>query len=660
MPDSWPVFFRGRKPNPVQEKAMPLLIRGESALLSGPTASGKTEAAVAPLFQRHVSFHRKEISVVYVAPTKALVNDLYHRLDSYLCARAPGAVRRYTGDRHEFSDPENVVFLLATPEALDSLQLVKPESLAGVRAVVIDEIHLLHGAPRGQQLRHVIDRIQKSARKPQNPKDVFQKIGMTATVKDMDDIRAVWLGENATTVRAGELREMEMTYLPVPVSDFSNKNRVAADTLAHWLRKSGNSKVLVFCNTRNGSQVLAAKLHEKLDGSRWPIHWHTGVLTAAERERVEDAMKNERFGVCVATSTLEVGIDIGDIDAVVLADPPFSVNAFLQRIGRGNRKTDVCKVAALCATKQELALFQALQHCATNGNLDDIHDYDRPSVRFQQIAGFAWKSARLDKNPLTKARFSNNHIDKDHLPVLEDMISTGAMEYIRGALVLSDPLMDQGDRRQFHTTIAGTPTANVIDGSTGDTVVSAGGGGITEGAIFVGGKMRQIVSRVDGSLTLEPVKGKKTPLATLPATRGKRGLSRVIVWALGEIAGHDPRIWTRNGNRLTTWGGADYNRLLAAILAQNRIAGQAKADEYGLENVPAHQVVTPEKVLEWTLPIMDTRSLPSDVASGFCDRSRYFRLLGHDMQEEEIQRSVPFAGFVSWLEECAAARKIKS
>ncbi len=236
--------------------------------------------------------------------------------------------------------------------------------------------------------------------------------------------------------------------------------------------------------------------------------------------------------------------------AIVVA----SVNAFLQRIGRGNRKTDVCKVAALYATEQELALFKALRHCATNGNLDDIHDYDRPSVRFQQIVGFAWRSARLGKKPLTKARFSNNAIDKDHLPVLEDMISTGAMENIRGALVLSDPLMDQGDRRQIHTTIAGTPTANVIDGATGDTVVCAGGGGITEGAIFVGGKMRQVVARVDGSLTLEPAKRKKTPLATLPATRGKRGLSRVIVWSLGKLAGHDPRIWTRNGSRLTTYG----------------------------------------------------------------------------------------------------------
>ena len=80
MPDAWRVFYRHRSPRPIQHAVMPLLLRGESVVLSAPTASGKTEAAFAPLYQRHVSFRREKLSVVYVAPTKALVNDMYERL----------------------------------------------------------------------------------------------------------------------------------------------------------------------------------------------------------------------------------------------------------------------------------------------------------------------------------------------------------------------------------------------------------------------------------------------------------------------------------------------------------------------------------------------------------------------------------------------------
>ena len=655
MPDAWPIFFTGRTPHPIQAHSMPHLIRGESALLSGPTASGKTEAAVAPLFQRHISFKRIDLSILYIAPTKALVNDLYHRLDSYLCARTPGAVRRYTGDHHEFTDPANVILVLATPEALDSLQLIRPESLAGVRAVVIDEIHLLHGNARGQQLRHVLNRIEKSSRKPTHPKDVFQRIGMTATLKDMDAVSKIWLGDRAKSFKVGDARDIDISYLPVQLSEPSQKWKASARVLADWLEASGTPKALIFGNTRNGTQNFAANLHNIMNGSRWPVHWHTGILTATERERVEYAMKNDRFGLCVATSTLEVGIDIGDIDAIVLADPPFSVNAFLQRIGRGNRKTDICRVVALYANQQELALFQALYHCAVSGVLDDIHDYDRASVRFQQILSFAWRGARRDKKPLTMKNLGERTCEHQHMPVVEDMLSTGALENFRGALVPNDSLMDQGDKRQIHTTITGMPTLNLVDSATGDTVISADGPGITEGALFVGGKLKRVTGNVDGSVSLESIKGEKLPISALPATRGKRGFGRRVVWALGEIAGHDPRSWKCEGNRLTNWGGTDYNRLLAAVLEESDISRNVKWDEYGIGGISETDEITPSKVLSWASPILDGDALSAKVALQFCERSRYFAFLSPEMQEDEARKSIPAPGFLAWLQECAQA-----
>ena len=102
MPDAWRVFFRGRQLRPVQQEAAAPLLRGESVLLSGPTASGKTEAVLAPLYQRHVSFQRTRVGVVYVAPTKALVNDMFERLTGYFAGGTPDIVQRYTGDHHQF------------------------------------------------------------------------------------------------------------------------------------------------------------------------------------------------------------------------------------------------------------------------------------------------------------------------------------------------------------------------------------------------------------------------------------------------------------------------------------------------------------------------------------------------------------------------------
>src|SRR2546429_597451 len=115
MPDAWRIFFRHRTLRPIQHAVAPPLLKGVSVILSAPTASGKTEAVFAPLYQRHVSFRRSRLSLVYVAPTKALVNDMYERLIAYFGEASSDAVQRYTGDHHGYSDPAGRFALVATP-----------------------------------------------------------------------------------------------------------------------------------------------------------------------------------------------------------------------------------------------------------------------------------------------------------------------------------------------------------------------------------------------------------------------------------------------------------------------------------------------------------------------------------------------------------------
>ena len=425
MPDAWRVFFRDRQLRPVQQEVAPPLLRGESALLSGPTASGKTEAVLAPLYQRHVSFQRPRVGVVYVAPTKALVNDMFERLTGYFAGGTPDIVQRYTGDHHQFSDAVGRFLLVATPEALDSLQLMQPCLLSGVRAVVCDEIHLLHGTARGQQLRAAVARLSAYAAPPCDRRDGFQIVGMSATVRDAEAVARDWCGAGAAVLRVDGSRAVDMSVLHAPKKEAA---QVVADRLRTGEDTLGVRKAWLFADSRNRAHRLAVDLARELKADGWPVFLHIGILSRSERERVEAAMKSERRALCVATSTLEVGIDIGDIDVVVLADPPTSVSSMLQRLGRGNRRSDRCVVWACSADEWESRVINAVYDCAVRGELDDVHDYTRPSVQFQQAIGAAWVGLRRD-SPLTLTNLEERTGGVVSPDVVDDMVTSGVRLY---------------------------------------------------------------------------------------------------------------------------------------------------------------------------------------------------------------------------------------
>jgi ATP-dependent Lhr-like helicase len=493
MPDTFSIFFAGRQPYEGQALVMPDVARGHNVLFAAPTASGKTEAAVTPLYQRHISFNRKNLSTVYVAPTKALVNDLYERLVAYVGA---SHVARYTGDRHELRSVAGVFCLLATPEALDSLQLRRPEALAGVRAVVVDEIHFLHGQGRGQQLRHVIDRLKNAAVPPMSARDSFQVVGMTATLDNIADVARAWLGGDAKAITYGVPRDIELQLVNI-TSDGELPEVARAKSLARWIDQASAEKVLVFANSRNSAHAIAASLHRELTGTRWPVYLHFGPLAASERERVESDMKTRRYGVCVATATLEIGIDIGDIDTVVLSELPNSVNGFLQRIGRGNRRSGICRVVAFRSSAEDELLIRGVVECGRRGEVDEFYDYDRPSVRFQQILSLCWRATRQDR-PLTLASLTKEAGTKDHEPIVKDMIETGALLDVRGALIPADRLMDEGDAGRIHTVIVGQQGSPIVDIRTGKPALRDADEHSVGAAIFVGGSMRRLMVGSEG------------------------------------------------------------------------------------------------------------------------------------------------------------------
>ena len=649
MPESFPVFFERRKPYEGQAAAMQDIVMGYNVLFASPTASGKTEAAVTPLFQRHVSFRRQSISTVYVAPTKALVNDLHERLVAALGTRFPSAVARYTGDRHELGSAAAGFCLLTTPEGLDSLQLRRPGVLADIRAIVVDEIHLLHGQPRGQQLRHVIDRIRLASNTPASSRDNFQVVGMTATLDDMETVGSLWMGEGAKVLVHGSAREIEGQLVTLRSGSVQNPYQDRAKALARLIDQANIEKVLVFANSRNAAHSTAAHLHRELNGKRWPVHLHFGALAQSHRERVEEDMRQNRYGICVATSTLEIGIDIGDIDTIVLIDLPATVSAFLQRIGRGNRRSGVSRVIGFSGSDDEEQLFRALLDCARRGELDDTFEYDRSSVRFQQIASLCWRATRQERG-LTFSSLAKEAGTTKHERVIKDMIDTGCLSNSQGALIPSDRLMDEADAGRIHSVIAGQPGNLVLDSKTGDPAMRDAADPSWGDAVFVGGTMRRLIQGADGTSFLGDTVSRSRPLARILAAGPAVPVSRTVIWGLARQLGHDPTIWQLMGHELRTWGGARFNHLIGTYLAQSASGAPFTPSAIGVSGSVSLNEISVEAIRDWASQAQRDNSLPLAIAEKFTNSSRFLSQLSNGLAAEEKRNSVPWSSFHRWLE----------
>lgn len=330
--------FYGRFPalRPAQEAAINPLLNGQNVVLSSGTGSGKTEAVVAPLISHHWrrAVESDRLTFLYIAPTKALVNDLEKRLRLPLDSLGLRVGIRH-GDRDDLATGRAPHFLITTPESLDVLLFRQDPALKSIRAVVIDEVHLLYNTQRGLQLSILLRRLRARI------DSSLQWAALSATVGRLSDVRDFLFG-------AGE----GAVFLQYPAHRLIDAQirRVASEadflSLTRRLADGPGVKLLVFANSRRECERLAGALHqdEKL---RPHIFAHYSSLSPEVRVETERQFSASKTAVCVATSTLELGIDIGDIDAVLLWGVPGGVESFLQRIGRGNRRKNKTNVICL-------------------------------------------------------------------------------------------------------------------------------------------------------------------------------------------------------------------------------------------------------------------------------------------------------------------------
>lgn len=345
------------------------ILDGHDVLLLAPTAGGKTEAAFFPVLSQVVAENRRGLSVLYVCPIKALLNNLEPRLARYagFVGRRVGLWHGDVSEREKAAirrDPPDV--LLTTPESIEGLLIStradRSLMFGNIRQVIVDELHAFGGDDRGWHLRAVVTRLKHYA--VQRP----QQIGLSATVGNPADLLRWFssagegriLGE-AAPPKGGEL-----------VLDFVGSIDGAAQVVQ---RLYEGDKRLVFCDSRSKVESLASLLRER--GVRTFVS-HSS-LSVSERKAAETAFAEDRNCVIVATSTLELGIDVGDLDRVIQIDAPGTVSSLLQRMGRTGRRPGQTRNCTFLATNEESLLAAgALCRLLAEGFTEPVAPPDAP------------------------------------------------------------------------------------------------------------------------------------------------------------------------------------------------------------------------------------------------------------------------------------------
>jgi ATP-dependent Lhr-like helicase len=353
----------------VQERTVHAILDGEAdVLIAAATASGKTEAAFLPICSQLVDITSEGFQVLYISPLKALINDQFRRLDE-LCEHLGVPVHRWHGDvatgkkQKSLREPQGI--LLITPESLEAMFVLRgPEVhrlLGGVRFVVVDELHAFMGVERGRQIQSLLHRLELAVRRR------VRRIGLSATIGDMS-LAAEFLrpGRSSAvdTIVSSEgdqeLRLQVRGYerpiaasvgtgarsgpgdaAPIVSDEADSEDDISiADHLFKVLRGTHN---LVFANSRTQVEHFSDLLRRRCEALGVPNEFwpHHGNLSRELRQDVEAMLKERARPVtAVCTSTLELGIDIGNVSSVAQVGTPPSVAGLRQRLGRSGRRGD--------------------------------------------------------------------------------------------------------------------------------------------------------------------------------------------------------------------------------------------------------------------------------------------------------------------------------
>ncbi|MEM0243496.1 MAG: DEAD/DEAH box helicase [Candidatus Aenigmatarchaeota archaeon] len=341
------------KPTEIQEIAIPKIIEGKNVLISAPTGYGKTEAAFLPALSKTLE-NPLPISIIYITPLRALNRDLLERL-SYFCRNLDLEIAVRHSDISRYERRKQTIFVphifITTPETFQLLLITKNlrEYLKNVKFVIVDEIHEIADNKRGVQLSISLERLRRVAE--------FQTIMVSATISNFD------LGKifckNYEIVKVEKPKEYE--FKVILEKDFEKRIEKILEILKNY------RQVLIFTNTREEAEFLAynIKKFEK-------VEVHHSSLSKDVRVEVEKEFKKGNIKAIVATSSLQLGIDIGNVDAVIQYNSARQVIQLIQRVGRsGHREEKKAIGYIICSDELEFEESKNLVEFAKKNRLEE-------------------------------------------------------------------------------------------------------------------------------------------------------------------------------------------------------------------------------------------------------------------------------------------------
>ncbi|MBI3412776.1 MAG: DEAD/DEAH box helicase [Candidatus Aenigmarchaeota archaeon] len=379
----------------IQEISEEQISEGKDCLLIAPTGTGKTLAAMMPIFDRWLAEKHKPISILYITPLKSLNRDILSRLKWWAAELDMDIAVRH-GDTTQYERTKQAEIpsdiLITTPETLQSMLIgsVMRKNLSNVKFVVIDEVHELINSKRGAQLSIGLERLR-------NLCGGFQTVGLSATIGNPNEVAKFLNGSReCEIIKSADAKKANFIVETVKTESVDVKTAsdllIGVDTAARLRRiqeiLDNRKSVIIFTNTREFAEILSSRL-KKFSGHR--IETHHGSLAKDVRVEFEKRFKEEDIKALVATSSLELGIDIGAVETVIQYQSPRQVSKLIQRVGRSGHSIGRTSEGIILSTGVDDAIESAaISSLALKGKIENPKPHKLAmDVLAHQIVGMA-------------------------------------------------------------------------------------------------------------------------------------------------------------------------------------------------------------------------------------------------------------------------------
>ena len=629
----------------VQELAIEAVLDGDNAVVLAPTAGGKTEASLFPVLSEILSHEAQPVAALYICPIRALLNNLEQRIQAY--ARMVGLEAfKWHGDvsasRKGRFRAEPAHLLMTTPESLEVMLIsAKTDAsrlFAGLQTVIIDEVHAFAGDDRGAHLVSIIERLVRFCGRD------LQRIGLSATVGNPEQIGRWLQGSSRRSFRlvdppkAPAARDLRVEHC----QDLLH----AANGMA---QAAQGKKSLVFVESR----AQAEKAAQALAGRGVEVFVHHSSVSRADRQLAEEQFTRGQNTAIVCTSTMELGIDVGDLDHILQVDAPATVASFLQRMGRTGRRAGArANCSFFCLSSESMLQAIAQLRLAHRGWVEDVKPWQRAThVLAHQVLALGLQEGGISRHRvlpwLAEASPYAGLEQQEVQQLIDTMVQRDILYEADGLLTLGKRGEELYGRQNFfelYAVFTAPPVLKVLNGRSEVGFVQAGfvqGHDPNEGPLMfrLAGRPWQ-VTRVEwgrGLVSVRPAERGKVPswlgLPTMLSFDVCQEMRRTLCTPGPEAPWLSPAAQAeltslRDGYeglleqsrapleilpdqvRWHTFAGGAINRMLAAglnsLTAGGWVAGNISVKHPTLGAVAAHQAMAELTSLDWTILAAET------------------------------------------------------